>query len=46
MFLQDGPARVRFANETSISWQTPINTAAIFNKKLIYEIGKIQCEES
>ena len=46
MCLQDGPAGVRFANGTGISWQAPINTAATFNKKLMYEIGKAQGEES
>ena len=46
MCLQDGPAGVRFANGTGISWQAAINTAATFNKKLMYEIGKAQGEES
>ena len=46
MCLQDGPSGIRFAEGTSISWQAPINTAATFNKNLIYEIGKAQGEES
>ena len=46
MCLQDGPAGVRYANGTGISWQAAINTAATFNKKLMYEIGKAQGEEN
>ena len=46
MCLQDGPAGVRFANGTSISWQAAINTAATFNKTLMHEIGKAQGQES
>ena len=44
--LHDGPSGIRFANGTSISWQASINLAATFNKKLIYEVGKAQGEES
>ena len=44
--LQDGPAGIRFTKGTSISWQAAINTAATFNKKLMYEIGKAQGEEN
>ena len=46
MCLQDGPAGIRFANGTSISWQSSLNTASTFNKNLMYEIGKAQGEES
>ena len=46
MCLQDGPAGVRFANGTSISWQAAINTAATFNKNLMYEIGRAQGKEN
>ena len=46
MCMEDGPAGVRFANGTSISWQASINTAATFNKKLMYNIGKAQGEEN
>ena len=46
MCLQDGPAGVRFAEGTSISWQANINLAATFNKKLMYEVGKAQAEEN
>ena len=44
--LHDGPSGIRFANGTSISWQANINLAATFNKKLVYEVGKAQGEES
>ena len=33
--MQDGPAGVRFADGTSISWQAGINNAATFNKSLL-----------
>ena len=39
--LQDGPAGVRFSTSTQ-SWQSSINTAATFNKTLMYEVGKAQ----
>ena len=45
MCLQDGPAGVRSAKGTSISWQASINSAATFNKKLMYDVGKAQGEE-
>ena len=45
MCLQDGPAGVRFANGTSISWQAGINNAATFNRKLMKKVGKAQGEE-
>ena len=43
---QDGPAGVRFADGTSISWQAGINTASTFNKTLMYEVGLAQGEEN
>ena len=43
--LQDGPSGVRFAKGTSISWQSNLNLAATFNKKLMYDVGKAQGEE-
>ena len=46
MCLQDGPAGVRYARGTGISWQANINVAATFNKDLMYEIGKAQGEEN
>ena len=42
--LQDGPAGVRFSKRTQ-SWQASINTAATFNKSLMYEVGKGQGKE-
>ena len=42
--LQDGPAGVRFSKKTQ-SWQASINTAATFNKSLMYEVGKAQGKE-
>ena len=42
--LQDGPAGVRFSNNTQ-SWQAAINTAATFNRTLMYEIGAAQAKE-
>ena len=42
--LQDGPAGVRFSTSTQ-SWQAGINTAATFNKTLMYEVGKAQGKE-
>ena len=42
MCLNDGPTGVRFSNGTSISWNSPLNTACTFDKKLVYKIGKIQ----
>ena len=46
MCIQNGPVGIRFANGTEISWQAAINTAATFNKKLMYEIGRAQGDES
>ena len=46
MCLQDGPAGVRFANGTSISWQSNLNLAATFNKSLMYEVGNVQGQEN
>ena len=46
MCLQDGPAGVRFANGTSISWQANINLACTFNKSLLYEVGFAQGQEN
>ena len=46
MCLQDGPSGVRYAKGTGISWQAPINTAATFDKQLMYQIGKAQGEEN
>ena len=46
MCLQDGPAGVRYAKGTGISWQANINVAATFNKELMYDIGKAQGEEN
>ena len=40
MCLQDGPAGVRYARGTGISWQANLNVAATFNKELMYDIGK------
>ena len=42
--LQDGPAGVRFSANTT-SWQAAINTAATFNRTLMYEIGAAQGKE-
>ena len=46
MCLQDGPAGVRQSRGTSVSWHASINTAATFNKELMYLIGKSQGEEN
>ena len=46
MCLQDGPAGVRFANGTGISWQGSLNNAMTFDKQLMYEVGKAQGEEN
>jgi len=43
--LQDGPAGVRFNGGTSTTWQAGINSAATFNKELLYKIGKDQGTE-
>ncbi|ORX46881.1 beta-glucosidase precursor [Piromyces finnis] len=43
--LQDGPAGVRFNGGTSTTWQAGINSAATFNKELLYQIGKDQGAE-
>jgi len=43
--LQDGPAGVRFNEGTSTTWQAGINSAATFNKELLYQIGKDQGSE-
>ena len=45
MILNDAPSGVRFAEGTSISWQAGINTAATFDKQLIYDIGHAQGKE-
>ncbi len=45
MCLQNGPAGVRFAKGTSLSWQSPLNTACTFDKNLAYQIGKMQGNE-
>ena len=42
--LHDGPAGVRYSKNTQ-SWQAGINTAATFNKTLMYEVGKAQGKE-
>ena len=45
--LQDGPAGVRPSDYTTI-WNAAINSAATFNRDLVYEIGKAQdgeCKE-
>ena len=42
--LHDGPSGVRFSKNTQ-SWQAGINTAATFNKTLMYEVGKAQGKE-
>ena len=46
MCLQDGPAGIRFANGTGISWQANLNLASTFNRTLMYEVGKAQGEEN
>ena len=46
MCLQDGPAGVRFAKGTGISWQGSLNNAMTFDKQLMYEVGKAQGEEN
>ena len=46
MCLQDGPAGVRYARGTGISWQSNLNLAASFNKNLMYDVGKAQGEEN
>ena len=46
MCLQDGPAGVRFAKGTGISWQGSMNNAMTFDKQLMYDIGKAQGEEN
>ena len=46
MCLQDGPAGIRFAKGTGISWQSNLNLASTFNKTLMYEVGKAQGEEN
>ena len=46
MCLQDGPAGVRYAKGTGISWQSNLNVAATFDKELMYDIGKAQGEEN
>ena len=43
--LHDGASGVRFTEGASISWQSSINLAATFNKKLIYDVGKVEGEE-
>ena len=39
--LQDGPAGVRPSGYTT-TWQAAINSAATFNRELVYEVGKAQ----
>ena len=39
--LQDGPAGVRPSDYTT-TWQAAINSAATFNRDLVYEVGKAQ----
>ena len=46
MCLQDGPAGIRFANGTGISWHGSLNNAMTFDKKLMYEVGKAQGSEA
>ena len=46
MCLQNGPACIRFAQGTSISWQTNLNLACTFNKSLLYEVGHTQGKEN
>ena len=46
MCLQDGPAGVRYANGTGISWQASINAGMTFDKKLMYDIGYAQGQEN
>lgn len=43
--LQDGPQGVRFGKKSSTSWQAALNSAATFNRELLYEVGKAQGEE-
>ena len=42
--LQDGPAGVRFSSSTQ-SWQASINTAATFDRDLMYKVGAAQAKE-
>ena len=42
--FKDGPAGVSFSNYTQ-SWHAAINTAATFNRTLMYEIGAAQGKE-
>ena len=44
--MQDGPSGINYAKGTSIFWQSSINNAMTFDKKLMYEIGKVQGEEA
>ena len=46
MCLQDGPSGINYAKRTSISWQSSINNAMTFDKKLMYKIGKAHGEEA
>ena len=46
MCLSDGVSGIRFTQGTSIPYQAPINTAATFNKNLIYKIGESIGQES
>ncbi|ORX77170.1 hypothetical protein BCR32DRAFT_283457 [Anaeromyces robustus] len=43
--MQDGPAGVRFAKGTATSWQASINTAATFDRELLYKVGAAQGKE-
>ena len=42
--LQDGPAGVR-PSDYATTWQAAINSAATFNRDLVYEVGKAQGSE-
>ena len=44
MCLQDGPSGVRPSASTQ-SWQAAINTAATFDRQLMYDVGKAQGKE-
>ncbi|ORX77163.1 beta-glucosidase [Anaeromyces robustus] len=43
--MQDGPAGVRNARGTATSWQASINTAATFDRDLLYKVGAAQGKE-
>jgi len=46
MCIQEGTTGVQFSNLTGILWQSEMNTAATFNKTLMYKIGNAQGNES